>query len=71
MTADTSIDTFINIYNFSKSAWEPLIEPWQLSFHVSYDFQGVYLINYSNAINRCGGAKIRTDSTLTYFHERC
>lgn len=37
MTADTTIDTFINIYNFSKSAWEPLIEPWQLGFHVSKD----------------------------------
>ncbi|KAI5810307.1 hypothetical protein DFH27DRAFT_185031 [Peziza echinospora] len=34
MTADTSIETFVNIYNFSKSAWEPLIEPWQLGFHM-------------------------------------
>jgi len=33
MDADTSIETFVNIYNFSKSAWEPLIEPWQLGFH--------------------------------------
>lgn len=35
MTADTSIDTFLNVYNFSKSAWEPLIEPWQLGFHMA------------------------------------
>ena len=35
MTGDTSFDTYINVYNFSKSAWEPLIEPWQLGFHVS------------------------------------
>ncbi|OMP86452.1 Vacuolar protein sorting-associated protein 13 [Diplodia seriata] len=35
MVADTSIDMFFNIYNFSKSAWEPLIEPWQLGFHMS------------------------------------
>lgn len=35
MSADTSFDTFINVYNFSKSAWEPLIEPWQLGFHMS------------------------------------
>jgi vacuolar protein sorting-associated protein 13A/C len=34
MDADTSIEMFINIYNFSKSAWEPLVEPWQLGFHV-------------------------------------
>ncbi|KAF2116072.1 hypothetical protein BDV96DRAFT_645420 [Lophiotrema nucula] len=37
MTADTSVDTLINVYNFSKSAWEPLIEPWQLGFHMSKD----------------------------------
>ncbi|KAF1812213.1 vacuolar protein sorting-associated protein 13 [Eremomyces bilateralis CBS 781.70] len=37
MTADTSIDTYFNVFNFSKSAWEPLIEPWQLGFHMSKD----------------------------------
>ncbi|KAI9806146.1 MAG: hypothetical protein M1833_004553 [Piccolia ochrophora] len=35
LSGHTSIDTFINIYNFSKSSWEPLIEPWQLGFHIS------------------------------------
>lgn len=35
MSGDTSFDTYINVYNFSKSAWEPLIEPWQLGFHLS------------------------------------
>ncbi|KMU76460.1 VPS13 protein [Coccidioides immitis RMSCC 3703] len=35
MSADTTLDTLINVYNFSKSAWEPLIEPWQLGFHMS------------------------------------
>ena len=39
MTADLNLDTFINVYNFSKSAWEPLIEPWQLGFHMSKDQQ--------------------------------
>lgn len=35
MTGDTSFDTYMNVYNFSKSAWEPLIEPWQLGFHLA------------------------------------
>jgi vacuolar protein sorting-associated protein 13A/C len=35
MSADTKVDTFINVYNFSKSAWEPLIEPWNLGFHLA------------------------------------
>ena len=37
MTGDTIFDTYINVYNFSKSSWEPLIEPWQLGLHVSKD----------------------------------
>ncbi|EUC45840.1 hypothetical protein COCMIDRAFT_4977 [Bipolaris oryzae ATCC 44560] len=37
MVADTSVDTLINVYNFSKSAWEPLIEPWSVGFHMSKD----------------------------------
>ncbi|KAI9846000.1 MAG: hypothetical protein M1837_004406 [Sclerophora amabilis] len=37
MNGDTSFDTFINIYDFSKSSWEPLIEPWELGFHMSKD----------------------------------
>jgi vacuolar protein sorting-associated protein 13A/C len=35
MTADSRVDTFINVFNFSKSAWEPLIEPWHLGFHLA------------------------------------
>lgn len=35
MTADASVDTFFNVYNFSKSSWEPLIEPWTIGFHMS------------------------------------
>lgn len=34
LSANTQIDMFMNIYNFSKSTWEPLIEPWQLGFNV-------------------------------------
>ena len=39
MSADTRLDTFLNVYNFSKSAWEPLIEPWSLGFHMSKETQ--------------------------------
>lgn len=35
LVADTNFDTFVNVYNFSKSTWEPLIEPWQLGFHMA------------------------------------
>ena len=35
MTGDTTFDTYLNVFNFSKSAWEPLIEPWQLGVHLA------------------------------------
>ncbi|KUJ15268.1 putative vacuolar protein sorting-associated protein 13 [Mollisia scopiformis] len=37
LRADTSIDMYINIYNFAKSSWEPLIEPWSLGLQVAKD----------------------------------
>lgn len=37
LEAEAIIDTYINVYNFAKSAWEPLIEPWQLGLHVAKD----------------------------------
>ncbi|POS86544.1 hypothetical protein EPUL_002626 [Erysiphe pulchra] len=33
--ASATIEMLTNIYNFSKSAWEPLMEPWGLSFSVT------------------------------------
>lgn len=35
LRADTSIEMYTNVYNFSKSAWEPLLEPWQVGLGVS------------------------------------
>src|SRR5690606_7799948 len=29
------IDMYTNVFNFSKSAWEPLIEPWHVGLRVS------------------------------------
>ena len=37
MTVTTSLETLINVFNFSKSTWEPLMEPWNLGFHLSKD----------------------------------
>lgn len=35
LEADTSIESFINIFNYSTSSWEPFIEPWPITCHVS------------------------------------
>ncbi|TQS37082.1 hypothetical protein Golomagni_02454 [Golovinomyces magnicellulatus] len=41
--ASATIELFSNIYNFSKSAWEPLIEPWEVSFLVSKEIKPVLI----------------------------
>lgn len=35
LKAEAAIDTYINVYNFAKSAWEPLLEPWQVGLGVA------------------------------------
>ena len=35
LKAEAMIDTYINVFNFAKSAWEPLIEPWELGLNVA------------------------------------
>ncbi|GKT94580.1 vacuolar protein sorting-associated protein 13 [Colletotrichum tofieldiae] len=39
LKAETAIDLYTNVYNFSKSAWEPLLEPWQVGFGVAREQQ--------------------------------
>ncbi|KAI8957626.1 vacuolar protein sorting-associated protein 13 [Daldinia sp. FL1419] len=35
LKAEAAIDMYINVYNFAKSAWEPLLEPWQVGLGVA------------------------------------
>ncbi|KAJ4289964.1 Vacuolar protein sorting-associated protein 13 [Collariella sp. IMI 366227] len=52
LKAETAIDMYTNIYNFAKSAWEPLIEPWQVGFGVARDQKtGVMSVDVSSKRN--------------------
>lgn len=35
LSAETHAESFINIYNYARSTWEPLIEPWPISVYAS------------------------------------
>ncbi|KAL2125638.1 hypothetical protein VTJ04DRAFT_2003 [Mycothermus thermophilus] len=37
LKAETALKMYVNVYNFAKSAWEPLVEPWQVGFGVARD----------------------------------
>jgi vacuolar protein sorting-associated protein 13A/C len=35
MSVDATVSTYINYFNLTNSHWEPLVEPWHYSLHVS------------------------------------
>lgn len=35
LKAEVPIEMYVNVYNFSKSAWEPLLEPWSVGLGVA------------------------------------
>ena len=71
LTGDTNFDTYINVFNFSKSAWEPLIEPWALGFHVakeqSPDSLGVEIFSHKNMDLTLTSATIALASKTSEF----
>lgn len=49
LRADTSIDMYTNVYNFAKSAWEPLIEPWEVTIGIGREKDsGVFSFDVSS-----------------------
>ncbi|KAK4154799.1 hypothetical protein C8A00DRAFT_32394 [Chaetomidium leptoderma] len=52
LKAETALEMYTNIYNFAKSAWEPLVEPWQVGFGVARDQKtGVMSVDVSSKRN--------------------
>jgi vacuolar protein sorting-associated protein 13A/C len=37
LKSEVAIDIYSNVYNFAKSSWEPLLEPWQVGLGVARD----------------------------------
>lgn len=35
LSAETHIESFVKIYNYARSAWEPLIEPWPIAIYAT------------------------------------
>lgn len=35
LSAEIHLESFVNIYNYSKSTWEPLLEPWPMAVYAS------------------------------------
>lgn len=71
--ASTMMDTFLNIYNYEKSAWEPLVEPWNVTFEASKPKGNQIVIDVKSdkkAEVTITALTISTlNKTLTYFSE--
>ncbi|KAI0846527.1 vacuolar protein sorting-associated protein 13 [Daldinia vernicosa] len=49
LKAETAIDMYVNVYNFAKSAWEPLLEPWQVGLGVAKQQEtGLFSVDVSS-----------------------
>lgn len=35
LSAETHIESFVKIYNYARSTWEPLVEPWPISVYAT------------------------------------
>ncbi|KAM7185556.1 putative vacuolar protein sorting-associated protein [Naviculisporaceae sp. PSN 640] len=52
LKAEAAIDMYTNVYNFAKSAWEPLIEPWQVGVGIAREQEsGLLSVDVSSKRN--------------------
>ncbi len=49
LKAEAALDMYVNVYNFAKSAWEPLVEPWQVGVGIARESKtGMTSVNLSS-----------------------
>lgn len=61
LKAEVPIETYINVYNFSKSAWEPLLEPWAVGLGVAKE-QDTGLLSVDMASRKTFDVTITTNT---------
>ncbi|KAF3765567.1 vacuolar protein sorting-associated protein 13 [Cryphonectria parasitica EP155] len=61
LKAEVPLEMYVNIYNFSKSAWEPLLEPWAVGVGVARE-QGTGLLSVDVASRKTFDVTITTNS---------
>ncbi|CAG9988581.1 unnamed protein product [Clonostachys byssicola] len=59
LKAEVAVDMYSNVYNFSKSSWEPLIEPWQVGLGVAREI-GTGMLSVDLASKRAFDVTITT-----------
>lgn len=67
LEAETQIRTLINIFNYSLSQWEPLLEPWLFSLLVEKNADGKMAINVVSRENAEFSITSRSIATVSHF----
>lgn len=61
LKAEVPLEMYVNVYNFSKSAWEPLLEPWSVGIGVARE-QDTGLLSVDVASKKTFDVTITTNS---------
>lgn len=61
LKAEVPLEMYVNVYNFSKSAWEPLLEPWSVGVGVARE-HGTGLLSIDVVSRKTFDVTITTNS---------
>ncbi|KAG0682611.1 hypothetical protein C6P40_000285 [Pichia californica] len=67
LEADTSIISLVNIFNYSLSQWEPLLEPWSFAIHVEKSAKKKVSVNFVSRETAELTVTSRSIATLSHF----
>lgn len=65
--ADTRIETLINIFNYSLSQWEPMLEPWMFAIHIERNQDGKLHSNFVSKQTAEWTVTTRSIATISHF----
>lgn len=67
LEADTQIKSLLNIFNYSLSQWEPLLEPWLFAVHIERSSQQKLFANFVSREIAEFTVTSRSIATLSHF----
>ncbi|GMM46069.1 membrane morphogenesis protein [Pichia kluyveri] len=67
LEADTQINSLINIFNYSLSQWEPLLDPWYFAVHAERSTDDKLSVNFVSRKNAEFTITSRSIATISHF----
>lgn len=67
LEGDTKITSLLNIFNYSLSEWEPLLDPWSFAIHIEKSTQGKISVDFVSRETAELTVTSRSIATLSHF----